>query len=1195
MKERRTGTSRYERQMESTWMNTFQVDDRSFSDICSYIHSYLSKILYYDSENKVDGNWGELVADSPVFFLVSILNQNPEDLLNTNVAPEDLMGCIQKWDEKIKSWPIRLNKLGEYTLAEEITGALSDEVFISQLQLIGSTLQKDSGQKKEGTDTQDLLLSVHAGNLYNQEVDLENLAHIYLKMILYLQELTRDYLKHRLQEVNDHRPDIALLMTFVELYQKVQQRQNKLPKEHLDFYYRQVLRQSEEGAQASKLVVSVALMPKQEYVLIPAGTTFSAGKLFGSKQDISFASQTSMIAVACKLTGIETLAAIRNPYIDMGTDVSLISSVNQNKAQLDKHGTIQPSGSNIPLFGVNQKIWTNLENDPAQSPVIGFEIASPVLFLSEGKRTVNLTFYMQGDASENPLWTLLDQISHNTGHSFAHLYNQLLQSAFRISYTSGGSWLEIKEYGSDYDRTENAFSIELELAPTDSAWEALSGQEYPALQVELNEESPYYAYSFFDGVQLKRVGIQVAVEQMRNLSVYNNAGKVVPNKTFDLFGPVPELGDYLMFGKSELFKKQLTGLELKLEWMGLPQKDGGFETYYQGYSSNYQNDSFQVRESVLNAGNWVVSKQTESLFSTKQQLGADGNEETVLCPETTLSLGANQLSGMKRDFRLVDPLKFQADSQSGFFKWSLAAPETGFGSKEYIQDYTKIAQFNAQNKANIPYPNRAFVPRVSGMELSYQAYDEFRFDQSFSGSGSTDFNEGNYTLLSPLGSLKQIHKGIIKGNSLFPEMGAEAYLLLSFEKVLFPTMLSLYFQLSSESPDSKQIGSGLKWEYRQLDQWLEMPTDLILSDTTNGFSQSGIVELALPESEIQSETGLLQIRISPLGRAMDYPSLAGIYMNAMELKCASTDQQIMGEHYPAASVKAIIGSFPTIQSVYQPGESYGGKMPEESIYARVRERLRHKERAISIWDYEHLVLQKFPEVRMVKCTNLNNQFEVQTDYVSVVVMSHKWNFKNQYCFDLNELSEIRNYLQSVSDPFCQVRVMNPRKEFLLVTCLVRFLKGDTNGYYLARLNEEINEFLSPVSGDKSPENGIGRTIVPQMLTSYLENLQYVDSVDDLYIEHISEEKGNRYSLSVSRGGQMIQAQTPCSIMIPMEMHNIYTDGSRGNYPNKVGIGSMRINQDFILQESTASTGMMLEQEAQSKETEANAMIVIKMN
>jgi hypothetical protein len=53
-----------------------------------------------------------------------------------------------------------------------------------------------------------------------------------------------------------------------------------------------------------------------------------------------------------------------------------------------------------------------------------------------------------------------------------------------------------------------------------------------------------------------------------------------------------------------------------------------------------------------------------------------------------------------------------------------------------------------------------------------------------------------------------------------------------------------------------------------------------------------------------------------------------------------------------------------IQAITQPLKSFNG-IPTEKLnefYVRVSERLKHKQRAITPWDYEHLVLEKSPQI-----------------------------------------------------------------------------------------------------------------------------------------------------------------------------------------------------------------------------------------
>jgi YD repeat-containing protein len=61
----------------------------------------------------------------------------------------------------------------------------------------------------------------------------------------------------------------------------------------------------------------------------------------------------------------------------------------------------------------------------------------------------------------------------------------------------------------------------------------------------------------------------------------------------------------------------------------------------------------------------------------------------------------------------------------------------------------------------------------------------------------------------------------------------------------------------------------------------------------------------------------------------------------------------------------------TAGSVVLPYDSFGGRVAEDdsTFYTRVSERLRHKDRAITLFDYERLVLEEFPEIYKVRCLN----------------------------------------------------------------------------------------------------------------------------------------------------------------------------------------------------------------------------------
>ena len=136
----------------------------------------------------------------------------------------------------------------------------------------------------------------------------------------------------------------------------------------------------------------------------------------------------------------------------------------------------------------------------------------------------------------------------------------------------------------------------------------------------LNEFAPIYTYSFFKEVEVDTIDIQVAVSKMKNLARYNNVSKMPLGKPIELFGPEPKKGAYMMVGHSELFKKQIQDVAVHIDWDTIPSDYGGFESYYQGYPTAIDNNTFKIQFSVLSNGYWLPPNSTQAntkpLFST---------------------------------------------------------------------------------------------------------------------------------------------------------------------------------------------------------------------------------------------------------------------------------------------------------------------------------------------------------------------------------------------------------------------------------------------------------------------------------------------------------------------------------------------------------------------------------------------------
>ena len=235
---------------------------------------------------------------------------------------------------------------------------------------------------------------------------------------------------------------------------------------------------------------------------------------------------------------------------------------------------------------------------------------------------------------------------------------------------------------------------------------------------------------------------------------------------------------------------------------------------------------------------------------------------------------------------------------------------------------------------------------------------------------------------------------------------------------------------------------------------------------------------------------------------------------------------------PAGTISKLVERLSQVKSVQQPYATVDGK-PEESdalYYRRVSERLRHKHRAITLWDYEHLVLQEFPQVYKVKCLNHTlDQDYVSPGSVSLIVIPDTI---NKTVYDVyqprlskGKLNKIKEYLSELNSMHVTLDVANPDYEEVQIELAAKFKVGLDDNTYKKQLNEDIIRFLSPWAFQESREIKFGVTLYRSSLIHYIEKLNYVDYIEDVRIF----KKGELQSRNCS-------PSTPRSILVSAKVH-----------------------------------------------------------
>jgi hypothetical protein len=254
----------------------------------------------------------------------------------------------------------------------------------------------------------------------------------------------------------------------------------------------------------------------------------------------------------------------------------------------------------------------------------------------------------------------------------------------------------------------------------------------------------------------------------------------------------------------------------------------------------------------------------------------------------------------------------------------------------------------------------------------------------------------------------------------------------------------------------------------------------------------------------------------------------------------------------AGTISKLKTTAPSIKKITQPYASFGGRPAEETphYYMRVSERLRHKDRAITIWDYEHLILEAFPELHRVECLSHTSyeQLDNGTKRYNEVAPGHVTIITIPLLENINTVNPLRPYTSESTlakiDAFvrerisCHVQphVVHPIFEEVALDFMVRLAYGyDDYTYYIKTLKEEITAFLTPWSTSKGAEITFGGKVVKSVLINFIEERPYVDYITNVKMYHRTEKDPNsikdRDEVNASNGMAIL-------VSVPAAKHKI---------------------------------------------------------
>lgn len=981
-------------------------------------------------------------------------------------------------------------------------------------------------------------------------------------------------------------PHYALFLAFLEMFKFAQQDLNTITQRHLDFYYKEVLKLKEQEAVPDQVYVIFQLAQNAASHLVEAGSELNAGN---DATGARLVYKTDR-AIAVNKAGVGDLKAL---HYDKGVANGLYASPFAKSA--DGVGAeLEGDEKRWRTFGkalpVNQANGSAVADRPMAG--VGFAFSSPALLLSEGLRQVYIMMDFESTA----------------GITAADVTN-----AFTVYFSGDKDWFKPSDLEGGIYLQGNRITIKKRITVDQPAVVPYNKQKlkdsfdtsWPVVKVILNQSAAPGLYTKLKNLTLKKAELYVHTMGLRSVTLQNDLSGIDPTQPFQPFGNRPVIGSNFYLGSNEVFSKNLSRLSVNIRWQGLPEGKGGFNEHYNYYvplntdgSNKRKNESFKVDIALLDGKKWTKLGSAQNLFASKYLPFYDqgdisgGSEElffgntsgvSVSVPDHTL-LNSNAITLMgdtlnsnsrKPELGLTKNSGYDFDSTHGFVRFTLSG--TDFGHTDYQGSYAARAikaatprfingQIESSSDA-YPLPKEPYTPEIAEITLEYEASAELLLEKR-TGQAVEPSTKApdSFFHIEPFGVAERNPYTISSTSiKLLPEFNDEGSLYIGIRNLTPPQTLSLLFRLSEGTSNPDLPKQKLKWSYLSNNEWVEFPSRNVLSDATGDFLKTGIVVLDIPKSATSTNTilpyGQHWIKVSASENSSAVCDLIDIHAQAALAVFSdnNNDPRHLLESIAAGSVKGFVSGRGAIQQVEQPYAAFGGKIKEQSneFYTRISERLRHKNRAVCLWDYEHLVLAKFPEVYRAKCLNhcmlvAGNQPRLMVPgSVTVVLVS---NVRNKNAVNplkpkasLLAQNAVKEYLTSIAPPAVNLYVSNPVYEEIQLRFNVKFHNGFDNGFYQNLLESEIKMFLAPWAYNTA-DVSFGGTIHSSVVLNFIEEREYVNYVTVFKMDQLTSDQ-NFFDV------QEAKATTPASILTSSASHQITvleTDATVPERENTVG-------------------------------------------
>ncbi|MGK6352098.1 hypothetical protein [Parapedobacter sp. DT-150] len=1150
----REGTGTYNRALDALSTAYARVDERTIPDMMLFAQRYAALVKYVDKSNKPLGTWERLMGSDisvALATLAALDNGKVVDYqkllfkrIDVAIRAGDkegakremkslfdlLVGIVQTVDRQVAL----LGDEPEYQafIKNRISGKLNVPFwklmnFKNQYpELFANTQEMDADAPVPVADANaafslayfaesDDVLPITIpntsvlGKLYY--VAHHNLFAGQVKALLHGISLVVKHagqlLEKSIQTYAAHEPHYALFLAFLKLFGHAQDSLNSYGQRHLDFYYKDVLRLRQKASEPDQAYLVFDLQKHVNQHVLKAGVRFKGGK-DSNGDERQYALTEDLVLNKASVAQLKTTQLV---------GPRLLASPVAGSAD----------GMGAPFSGDDRSWFAFGDKKTAPLAEVGFGIASNLLFLKEGRRTITLTFTFDKPIPVPP----------------ALPSNTIIRLPLSVELTGEKDWV-MREVDA-VTPGGHTMVVTIELDAADPAIvpynEKLHQQHFdtglPLLRVHFKQLNAALGYQELNGGRITSLKLDVAVAGLKDVALSNDGGTLDSAKPFKPFGDFPRQGANFNIGSTEIFQKKLTSLQLRgripapvsvqflhdNEWKAVAAQENS-----DGYAITADSQGRLLAQSAMDflPNEYLTIHSHEGILRLK--LEDDGYSLEKHIQQVNENL--NQI--------LLTINKETGNEENTFRALKMAAPtvvdETS-GKKQMMMGDTPPVLHYEMGDINLTVNNleqlyRPYeVMKMEGVEIPLPPtlmIDSFAID--YTASEVLSFSAGDrlhhYYHLHPFG----YNRVLAPLPSIFPPVQAAGELYIGLSGISSPATTTLFFEMVEGSSNPLKDRAEIQWSYLDGSNTWKHLEDGHISDGTKRFSRSGIVTINLPPDASTGATllptGLLWIKAAVAQHTDAVCKLIAVRAQVGMVKLMQGEGVVYRNVLPAKTISKAVLTDQALKRIEQPMDSFGGRLeePDTHFYMRASERLRHKQRAISLWDYEHIILEKFTDIYKVKCINHAGFYPGAVEQVFcehlpghvTIIPIPRLNGRNSFnplrpYTPLALLADIQEYLNTIKSPFVSVHVKNPQFEELELEFEVKFHEQLDETFYTQQLNLDIERFLCPWAFDEEVTISFAGKIAKSTLINFVDERPYVDYVSSFKMHHIIRDDEGR--------------------------------------------------------------------------------------